>query len=105
MSLTFEWDEVKASINFKKHAIGFEEAQSVFADISACIFDDEWHPSSLKNRELIIGHSQNSRILIVCFTELCAKTIRIINARSATKKEIKKYENNNPFRRQDAFRI
>ena len=43
MSLTFEWDDVKAKKNLKKHSVDFEEAQSVFADISACIFDDEWH--------------------------------------------------------------
>lgn len=32
MDLTFEWDEEKSQINFKKHGIGFEEAKSVFGD-------------------------------------------------------------------------
>jgi len=99
MSLTFEWDEVKAATNLKKHSIDFEEAQSVFADTSACIFDDEWHSSNREHRELIIGHSLNSRLLLVCFTEREVKTIRIISARPANKKEIKEYENNRPFRR------
>ena len=99
MSLTFDWDEVKATINLKKHSISFEEAQSVFADIYACIFDDEWHSSIHEHRELIIGHSLNNRILLVCFTERETKTIRIISARPATKNEIKKYENSNPSRR------
>lgn len=99
MSLTFEWDEVKAKDNLIKHSISFEEAQSVFADVYACIFDDEWHSSIREHRELIIGHSLKNRILIVSFTEREIKTIRIISARTANKKEIKKYENNNPFGR------
>ncbi len=98
MSLTFEWDEAKASSNQKKHAINFEEAQTVFADVSACIFDDEWHSSNEEHREIIIGHSLNNRILLVCFTESSEKTIRIVSARGATKQEIKRYEENNPFK-------
>ncbi len=99
MSLTFEWDEVKAKSNFKKHSIKFEEAQSVFEDIYACIFDDEWHSSIEEYRELIIGLSRHGRILIVSFTERDGKNIRIISARPANKKEIKRYENENPFGR------
>ncbi len=41
MSLTFEWDESKAKENYKKHKAHFDEAKSVFAYITACIFDDE----------------------------------------------------------------
>ncbi len=99
MSLAFEWNEAKAKINQKKHSISFEEAQTVFSDVSACIFNDEWHSSIEEQREIIIGHSQNNRILIVCFIEAKKNTIRIINARKATKQEMKKYEKNNPFKR------
>lgn len=98
MSLTFEWDEAKATANQRKHSIGFEEAQTTFADISACIFDDEWHSYIEEHREIIIGHSLNNRILLVCFIESQEKKIRIISARKATKQEIKKYERNNPFK-------
>lgn len=98
MSLTFEWDELKAKKNIKKHKVGFEEAQTVFADIVACIFDDELHSTINETRELIIGHSLNNRILIVYFTERAIKTIRIISARPANKNEIKRYEKENPFR-------
>lgn len=89
MSLTFEWNEEKADKNLKKHSVSFEEAQTVFADISACIFNDEWHSSMGEYRELIIGHSQSNRILLVCFTESKKNSIRIISARKATKQEIK----------------
>jgi hypothetical protein len=98
MSLKFEWDEGKAGLNRKKHKIDFEEAQTVFADSSACIFNDEWHSSIMEQREIIIGHSLNNRILLVCFTEIHEKTIRIISARKATQSETKKYERNNPFK-------
>lgn len=42
-------------------------------------------------REIIIGHSMNNRLLLVCFTE-DSKVIRIISARMATKQERKAYE-------------
>jgi hypothetical protein len=32
MDLTFEWDEVKADANLRKHGVSFEEAKTVFAD-------------------------------------------------------------------------
>ncbi len=67
--MEFEWDINKAHTNLKKHAVSFDEAQTVFDDPLACIFDDEWH-SFGEARELIIGHSSNNRLLIVSFTEL-----------------------------------
>ena len=90
MSLEFEWDKDKASSNQKKHRVTFEEAATVFADPVAAIFDDEAH-SGEEEREIIIGHSAENRLLLVCFTER-AGAIRIISARRATKKERRDYE-------------
>jgi uncharacterized DUF497 family protein len=92
MSLEFEWDKDKASSNQKKHRVTFEEAATVFADPVAAIFDDEAH-SGEEEREIIIGHSAENRLLLVCFTER-AGAIRIISARRATKKERRDYEEN-----------
>ncbi|MCI0376837.1 MAG: BrnT family toxin [Gemmataceae bacterium] len=92
MSLEFEWDEDKAVANVKKHQVAFEEAATVFYDSLAAIFDDEAH-SEEEQREIIIGHSAENRLLLVCFTE-CAGAIRIISARRATKKERRDYEEN-----------
>jgi len=39
----FEWDSNKANINLRKHSVSFNEAQTVFNDPFAYIFDDEWH--------------------------------------------------------------
>ena len=95
MSTRFEWDNKKADSNIKKHQVGFEEAITVFGDPLAVIFDDEIH-STAELWEIIIGHSINSRLLLVCFTER-HQAIRIINARLATKKERKDYEENVQF--------
>jgi uncharacterized DUF497 family protein len=92
MSLEFEWDEDKAASNQKKHRVTFEEAATVFADPLAAIFDDEVY-SEEEQREIIIGHSAESQLLLVCFTER-AGAIRIISARRATKRERRDYEEN-----------
>jgi len=92
MSVEFEWDEEKAASNKKKHQVAFEEAATVFADPLAAIFDDEVH-SAEEQREIIVGHSEKNRLLLVSFTER-AGAIRIISARHATKRERKDYEEN-----------
>lgn len=93
MELRFEWDGRKAVANLAKHQVSFEEAQTVFYDPLAYIFDDEWH-STDEPREIIIGHSYSSRLLLVNFTEREPSLIRIISARRATKQERRDYEEN-----------
>lgn len=56
----------------------------------AVIFDDEAH-SDEEHRELIVGHSDRQRLLIVSFTER-DDAIRIISARHATHQERRDYE-------------
>jgi uncharacterized DUF497 family protein len=58
----------------------------------ARIFDDEDH-STEEHREIIIGHSVNHRLLLVCFAAQ-QESIRIFSARKATKQERKDYEEN-----------
>lgn len=97
MSLKFEWDNVKAKKNVTKHGISFQEAETVFGDPLARIFDDEWH-SSEEKCEIIIGHSKRNRLLIVCFTEKYDGVIRIISSRSVTRKERQDYEKSAEFK-------
>jgi len=94
MDLKFEWDPKKASSNFSKHAVSFEEALTVFADPLARIFDDEDH-SIDEQREIIIGHSSTRRFLIECFTAR-DESVRIFSARTGTVRERKDYEENIP---------
>ena len=93
MAYRFEWDDNKARSNFKRHGVRFDEATTVFDDSLARIFDDEPHSDDEK-REIIIGHSVNNRLLVVCFTERPNERIRIISARLRTPKELKAYEEN-----------
>lgn len=77
----------------QKHGVSFEEAVTVFKDPLALIFDDEEH-SEDEHREIIIGISALSRLLLVCFVERFEDVIRIITARTATRQEKKDYEEN-----------
>jgi uncharacterized protein len=90
--MEFEWDESKATSNLKKHGVSFNEAKTVFDNLLAVIFDDEAHSVGEK-REVMIGHSQNNRLLLVAFTER-PNAIRIISARLATRREREDYEQN-----------
>jgi uncharacterized DUF497 family protein len=93
MDLRFEWDETKAETNLSKHGVSFLEAQTVFLDPLARIFDDELH-SVDELREIIVGHSNDERLLLVSFTEREIGVVRIISARRATKRERNDYEEN-----------
>lgn len=91
-NIQFEWDNSKAHINIEKHNVSFEEATTVFADENAILFDDPEH-SEEEERFLLLGFSEQARMLIVCH---CYRSddeiIRIISARKATKKESSYYE-------------
>jgi uncharacterized DUF497 family protein len=85
--IRFEWDPRKASANFKKHGVSFDEAQSVFYDENAIQFFDEEHSDS-EERFLLLGMSITARLLLVCHCERGeGDSIRIISARPATKRE------------------
>ena len=92
MALVFEWNPAKAKANLSKHGVSFEEAASVFADPMARIFPDQSH-SANEHRELIVGHSRESTLLVVSFIERTA-SVRVISARRATRRERRDYEEN-----------
>ncbi|MBL7199137.1 MAG: BrnT family toxin [Anaerolineae bacterium] len=91
MQLQFEWDERKAELNLSKHRVSFHEAQTVFPDPLARIFDDELH-SVGEPREIIIGQSSDNHLQLVCFAEREPALVRIISARRATRRERNDYE-------------
>jgi uncharacterized DUF497 family protein len=88
--MLFEWDKTKAERYEQKHLVSFAEATSVFDDPLSELFDDPEH-SEQEGRLLLIGHSEEGRMLIVSFTERLDAT-RIISARVVTKDERKNYE-------------
>ena len=90
--IKFEWDTAKATSNKKKHGVSFEDAQSVFYDEFAVQFLDEDNSVS-EIRFLMLGFSDEARLLIVCHCERDeGNIIRIISARKATKNESNYYQ-------------
>jgi uncharacterized DUF497 family protein len=79
-----QWDRRKATDN-EAIRVPFEEVLTVPGDPLARIFDDPDH-SSAEAREIIIGHSNKERLLVVSFTER-GNAIRIFSARKTTKRE------------------
>jgi uncharacterized DUF497 family protein len=90
--LRFEWDETKNKSNFKKHGLWFEEATSVFNDPHGRLFFDRDHSNS-EDRFVLIGSDIPGRMLVVVHLHReTERTVRIISARRATKRETKIYE-------------
>lgn len=90
MRLIFEWDEVKAKANFKKHKVSFEEGKTIFNDPFLFTFPDDKH-SENEERYINIGFSVNGRVLILTHTERQG-IIRIVSCRKATHCERSFYE-------------
>jgi uncharacterized DUF497 family protein len=91
MKMRFEWDDKKATANFKKHQISFDLAITVFDDPSALIAPEQKH-SKVENREWIIGMSDKG-VLVVIFTKrMSGRSYRLISARKANRKERSLYE-------------
>jgi uncharacterized protein len=94
--INFEWDITKADSNKQKHGVSFEEAQSVFYDEFAVQFFDADN-AEVEDRFLMLGFSDEARLLIVCHCERNqGNNIRIISARKATKIESKYYQGVKP---------
>jgi hypothetical protein len=90
MPLSFEWDQTKAKSNLAKHGVSFEEAATVFADALSLTIPDPAH-SQIEDRWIILGSSHHRKLLVVVHTER-GDNIRIISARSASRRERKQYE-------------
>jgi uncharacterized DUF497 family protein len=90
MALGFSWDPRKAAGNERKHGVSFEEAVSAFGDLLSITVHDPDH-SANENRFIVLGLSDHNRLVVVAHVERGDDT-RIINARLATRRERKKYE-------------
>jgi len=88
--MQFEWNENKGERNLSKHGVSFEEAKTVFDDPLYVDFYDPDH-SEDKERYLIVGESNQGRVLIVSYTER-GNSIRLISAREVTRTEREAYE-------------
>jgi len=87
----FAWDARKSRENKRKHGISFEEAQTVFFDENAVRYYDPDH-SEEEDRFIMLGLSLKLRALVVCHCfRLDDRSIRIISARKADKREAAAY--------------
>jgi len=90
--IEFDWDPADARRNVKSHGVTFDEEKSIFHDDFARQFYDEVH-SEDEDRFLMLGTSNQPRMLLVCHYELESDSIiRIISARKATAREKTLYE-------------
>ena len=94
MSLRFTWDPGKAAANLKKHRVGFLEATSAFGDPLSATIPDPDH-SVDEDRYVLVGLSHRGRLLVVAHLER-GGTIRLISARLATRRERRRYEEDQP---------
>lgn len=101
MHLSFEWDAAKAATNLRKHRVSFELAARVFADPLAWSHQDRVEGG--EQRWQTIGMVDGALLLLVAHTvrddesDAAAESepgevIRIISARTATRKEKRNYE-------------
>lgn len=88
--MEFEWDPDKAGRNLAKHGVSFPEAATVFGDPLALTYYDPDH-SEDEDRYLTFGQSSSGRFLVVSHTDRDDR-IRIISARTMTRRERKSYE-------------
>jgi uncharacterized DUF497 family protein len=95
MDLEFEWDAAKAQANLLKHGVSLEEASTAFADPLSMTIPDPDHSLPVERRWLLLGRSSAGRLLVVAHTER-GDSIRLISARTATRKERKTHEEDTP---------
>jgi uncharacterized DUF497 family protein len=89
--LRFEWDERTDAANRRKHAVSFDEAQTVFFDEHALLIPDPDH-SGREERFVLLGLSSALRALVVCHCRRRRADIRIISARKANRSEREQYD-------------
>ncbi|MFY9560207.1 MAG: BrnT family toxin [Terriglobales bacterium] len=98
--MRFEWDEAKNLSNRRKHGVSFEEASQVFCDPLYVSVQDRVEGGELRWQTL--GLVEDLLLLTVAHTVreerddgASVDVIRIISARRATRKERRRYEDEN----------
>jgi uncharacterized DUF497 family protein len=93
--LQFEWDEVKADANLRKHGIAFELASTIFFDPNLLTVADVEH-SETEDRWFSIGIAANGVLLSIVYLWLdgdpAATRVRLISARTSAPSEFGQYQ-------------
>lgn len=85
---SFEWDEIKEELNFKKHGIHFKTAAKAFLDPNKLIREDTEHLE--EGRYNILGKVGKILFIVCVFKK--GNVVRLISARLATIPEKERYE-------------
>lgn len=88
--VAFEWDKGNIDKNLVKDGVTNEEAEQIFSDERKVILKDVLH-SDQEERFIILGKTENNRLLYVVFSKRKNK-VRIISARDINNKEAYLYE-------------
>jgi uncharacterized DUF497 family protein len=98
--LRFEWDEAKNRSNQRRHGVSFEKASAVFLDPFCVSVQDRIEDG--EPRWQAVGMVEDLLILTVAHTVreetadgASVDVFRIISARPATRKERRRYEDEN----------
>jgi len=89
----FDWDKGNFLKNWESHQVSHLEAEQVFFNEPLLVYTDEKH-SKKESRWYVLGRTDEKRNLMIVFT-IRSKKIRVISARSMSRKERKIYEREN----------
>jgi len=81
------WDSRKVETNLAKHGIDFASAAIALEDESALTIEDPDHDDP---RFVSIGMDETGRMLVVVYA-IDERSVRVISARKATKRERRQY--------------
>ena len=87
--MNLEFDPGKAAANLRKHGASFSEAATCLLDPLALVREDPAAQGEV--RFVLIGMSEQVRLLTVCYTLRGEERIRLISARKATTMEERQY--------------
>jgi uncharacterized protein len=85
----FEWDEGNIE-HIAEHNVTPAETEEIFSDPDNVLSEDMEH-STIEKRFLIIGKTEQGRLLYQIFTRR-GESIRVISSRDINKKEVYLYE-------------
>jgi uncharacterized DUF497 family protein len=87
--MSYQWDPKKAASNLEKHGIDLADAVGVFEDEWALTLEEEYVEG--EQRFVTMGMDFLRRVLVVVYTYR-GEAIRLISARTATRRERRAYE-------------
>ena len=89
MDIGYVWDEDKYRMVKKKHQVSFTEVVAAFEDPNAIEFRSR---STKEERWILVGKTNEGRILSIVFTEEDLPIFRIVTAYEAKGEHLREYK-------------